>query len=70
MTARIMDIAAARQRKVDDEPLAFLPGVAPFDRSNPAHVRAWNTLHQLGWSEQRFQERERRELDAERPGND
>ena len=69
MTARIADIAAARQRKVASEPLAFLPGVAPFDRSNPAHVRAWNTLHQLGWSEQRFQERERRELDAEGPDN-
>jgi hypothetical protein len=63
MMARIVDIAAARQRKADDEPLAFLPGVTPFDRSNPVHVRAWNTLHQLGWSE-------RRENETERPGND
>jgi hypothetical protein len=70
MMARIVDIAAARQRKADDEPLAYLPGVTPFDRSNPVHVRAWNTLHQLGWSEQRFQERERRGNETERPGND
>lgn len=70
MTAPIADLAAARLRKTEAEALAFLPGVAPFDRSNPAHVRAWNTLHQLGWSEQRFQERERRESETERPGND
>lgn len=69
MTARILDISAARLRKGDDQSLAFLPGVAPFDRSNPAHVRAWNALHQLGWAEQRVQERERRKPDAECSGN-
>lgn len=41
-----------------DEPLAYSPGVAPFDRSNPVHVRAWNALFALGWSEQRAQERD------------
>lgn len=39
--------------KRPDEPLAYAPGVVPFDRSNPVHVRAWNTLFALGWSEQR-----------------
>ena len=34
------------------EPLAYAPGVNPFDRSNPVHIRAWNTLHELGWREQ------------------
>ncbi len=34
-----------------EEPLAFAPGVVPFDRSNPAHVRAWNNIFALGWSE-------------------
>lgn len=34
-------------------PLAYAPGVPPFDRSNPDHVRAWNTMVQLGRSEQR-----------------
>ena len=33
------------------EPLVYAPGVAPFDRTNPAHVRAWNTLFALGWAE-------------------
>ncbi len=37
--------------KPHEEPLAYSPGVAPFDRSNPAHVRAWNTLFALGASE-------------------
>jgi hypothetical protein len=40
-----------------EEPLAFAPGVPPFDRTNPVHVRAWNTMVALGWSEQRAQER-------------
>lgn len=40
------------------EPLAYDPGVVPFDRSNPVHIRAWNALYALGWSEQRALERE------------
>ncbi len=44
-----------------EEPLAYAPGVAPFDRTNPAHVRAWNAVFALGWSEQRAQERADRE---------
>lgn len=43
--------------KRPEEPLAYAPGVVPFDRSNPVHVRAWNTLFALGWSEQRARER-------------
>jgi hypothetical protein len=39
------------------EPLAYAPGVVPFDRSNPVHVRAWNTLFALGWSELKAEER-------------
>jgi len=38
-------------------PLDYAPGVAPFDRSNPAHIGAWNTLFALGWSEQRAAEK-------------
>lgn len=49
----VISLTDARQRKADADQLAYLPGVTPFDRSNPAHVRAWNALHQLGWSEQR-----------------
>lgn len=49
----VIDLTCARQRNAEADQLAYLPGVTPFDRSNPAHVRAWNTLHQLGWSEQR-----------------
>lgn len=30
-----------------DEPLAYAPGVPAFDRSNPLHVRAWNTMIQM-----------------------
>jgi hypothetical protein len=37
-----------------EEPLAYAAGVAPFDRTNPVHIRAWNTLFALGWSEQRW----------------
>ena len=32
----------------------YASGVTPFDPSNPSHISAWNTLHQLGWAEQRF----------------
>lgn len=39
-----------------NEPLAYAPGVVPFDRSNPTHIRAWNTIFALGWSEQRARE--------------
>lgn len=31
-----------------EEPLAYAAGVVPFDRSNPVHVRAWNTMYALG----------------------
>lgn len=44
-----------------EEPLAFAPGVVPFDRGNPAHVRAWNSIFELGWAEERAQERRERE---------
>lgn len=37
----------------------YAPGVVPFDSSNPDHIRAWNTLFALGWSEQRFRGKER-----------
>jgi len=41
------------------DPLAYAPGVTPFDRSDPVHIHAWNTLFALGWSERRFAQRER-----------
>jgi len=41
------------------DPLAYAPGVTPFDRSDPVHIQAWNTLFALGWSERRFAQRER-----------
>lgn len=34
------------------ESVTFAPGVVPFDASNPAHVRAWNTIFAFGKSEQ------------------
>lgn len=34
------------------EPVTFAPGVVPFDASNPAHVRAWNSLFAFGKAEQ------------------
>lgn len=34
------------------EPVAFAPGVVPFDACNPAHVRAWNSMFALGRAEQ------------------
>ncbi len=39
---------------------AFDPGVPVFDRTNPAHVSAWNTICRLGQSQARFEEMERR----------
>lgn len=36
---------------------SFAPGVPPFDRSNPAHVRAWNAIFALGEAEARRHER-------------
>lgn len=56
----VSDIAVARQRKANADQLRYLPGVAPFDPANPVHIRAWNTLHQLGWADQRWEEREGR----------
>jgi hypothetical protein len=50
------DVIPIRPRS--DEPLAYAPGVTPFDRTNPAHIRAWNTIFALGWSEKRRLERE------------
>lgn len=41
--------------------IGYAPGVVPFDSRNPVHVEAWNTLFAIGWSEQRFREKERRE---------
>ena len=38
--------------------VGYAPGVIPFDSTNPSHVQAWNALFQLGWSDQRFRERE------------
>lgn len=34
------------------EPVAFAPGVVPFDATNPAHVNAWNSVFALGRAEQ------------------
>lgn len=45
------------RREPANEPLSYATGVAPFDRSNPAHVRAWNTVWALGMSELRAMER-------------
>lgn len=46
---------------------AFAPGVVPFDRDNPAHVNAWNTLFAMGWAETKFRDKERQER-SERVG--
>lgn len=35
------------------DPLAFAPGVVPFDRGNPSHVAAWNAVHALGMAERK-----------------
>ena len=37
-----------------NEPLAYAPGVPAFDRSNPLHVRAWNTMIQMALQADRF----------------
>ncbi len=37
-------------------PLAYGPGVVPFDRSNPAHVAAWNAMFAIGLAEKRRQQ--------------
>ena len=34
------------------EPLAYAPGVTPFDRTNPAHIRAWNAMFAFGRAKQ------------------
>lgn len=57
----VANIADARRRRGEAAQLRYLPGVTPFDPSNPTHIRAWNTIHQLGWSDQRWKEREGRE---------
>jgi hypothetical protein len=36
------------------EPLAYAPGVPAFDRCNPHHVRAWNTMIQMALQADRF----------------
>lgn len=51
--SNVVSITLARKPA---EPLAYAPGVIPFDRTNPVHVRAWNTLFALGWSERKAQE--------------
>lgn len=52
------NVVPFRQRTVIP---AYAAGVAPFDPFNPAHVEAWNALFQLGWSEAKFRDKERRE---------
>lgn len=44
-----------RKAASNNEPLSYGPGVVPFDRSNPAHIRAWNTIFALGWAELKAQ---------------
>lgn len=43
------------------EPVTFAPGVIPFDVSNPAHVRAWNSLFAFGRSAQAHDTNSRKE---------
>lgn len=43
------------------EPVTFAPGVVPFDASNPAHVRAWNSLFEFGQSAQAYDSDKRKE---------
>ena len=50
MSAHHDNVVPLRRRAVR---AGYAPGVTPFDPSNPAHISAWNTLHQLGWAEQR-----------------
>jgi len=54
------NVISLRPRRANQAP-AYAPGVTPFDRSNPAHVQAWNALFALGWAEQRFRKVERPE---------
>ena len=42
-------------------PVAFAPGVVPFDVGNPVHVRAWNSLFAFGQSEQAYSADQRKE---------
>jgi hypothetical protein len=51
------NIIPLRPRRLNDEPLAYAPGVVPFDRTNPAHIKAWNALFAFGLAEQRLRER-------------
>jgi hypothetical protein len=55
----VVSLDDARRRKAAEGELRYLPGVKPFDPTNPAHIQAWNTIHQLGWSELRAAERNR-----------
>lgn len=41
------------RREPGTEPLAYGKGVAPFDRTNPSHIRAWNSMWALGMSDLR-----------------
>lgn len=45
-----MDRSNVIEFKRREEPLAFAPSVPAFDRSNPLHVRAWNTMIQMAIS--------------------
>lgn len=46
MTAQVIPIRARAAKS------GYAVGVKPFDPSNPAHINAWNAIHQLGWAEQ------------------
>jgi hypothetical protein len=59
------DIIPIRARP--NNPLAYAPGVPPFDRANPTHVQAWNAMVALGWSEQRAIEREAKRVSSSEP---
>lgn len=52
----VTSIAEARQRREASVAARYLPGVTPFDPSNPAHIEAWNAIHSLGWAERRARE--------------
>lgn len=52
----VTSIAEARQRREASTAARYLPGVTPFDPSNPAHIEAWNAIHRLGWAEKRARE--------------
>ncbi len=42
-----------RRHDPQPDPLAYAEGVAPFDRSNAAHIQAWNTIWAIGLSERK-----------------